>query len=419
MPGYNWFGVWKTRFSAHNNPRKEKDINELEGDGPPFPPEMVETILGKIGDLKVLLKCRLVCQEWNTMVCALLVKQNISHWTNFLERNLLTEIAPVSPLIEQKASGLIEKVCGLVSYPPALQSWKGSRNPFPAKSLTICRYPCLWKMQKPMDLGVTNLHSLFFNFGHLLSTLKLVDVDMRVLDLRTMLNYLPNLKALTINLVLIPQQNAWARLLKKMRRCQDNRISPSLAHLEIFWYMPTSVAKWLLDMCAHQLNTLSVSTSNRFMKELCKQKFVNLKQLHILSPAFRSLSGVWPIESAPLLETLTIMVDTTRSISQYRYAANFIGKFSSSLVTLCVNAKLDELENLIGYWEGSGIEFKKLKSLTLGEAVNNGCANDAPEAINDWKQFISRRNALRIFPNILSVKFKTFRRISARKSFPS
>ncbi|CAL8117537.1 unnamed protein product [Orchesella dallaii] len=89
------------------------------------------------------------------------------------------------------------------------------------------------------------------------------------------------------------------------------------------------------------------------------------------------LAEHWQVDSAPSLQNLTTRTNTADGdMTQYEYVATFITKFPSSLFTLCVNAKLFELESL---------SIRDVADRDFDDEFHAKDPNEEPVAGGDWE----------------------------------
>ncbi|CAL8127601.1 unnamed protein product [Orchesella dallaii] len=376
--GDNWFFRIRRKFTR----RKclEESVHNI-------PPEMLEAFLEKISDQKTLLRCRLVSTEWKAVVDNLLEKRRLSLWTVW-DPKLYLGVPCLSPRIWAVPQSHDSEYSTHLVVPPVIKG-KITGNPFPQKSVAIIGFDrSHWDENRVCPelkhkAKVKLVPTLEAN-GDFLTSLIFHDMTLNFCDLKSVLNSMLLLKAITFSKIKLNFENEG----------EDLKISPHLTHLQLINCDPF-VIKSVLGFCSRQLVSLKLVGLNGDLTVELKD-FENLKQLFVYDVhGPRLLSLLKNTESPPPLEYLSVI--RSRQSAYYGYdnnmenVVNFIYKISKSLIHLRMNIKLEPVLKLL---QEGGKTFPNLRWVQMV------CLDD-----NNWEECLVKEKFLHWFPKLESAKF--------------
>ncbi|CAL8112373.1 unnamed protein product [Orchesella dallaii] len=245
-----------------------------------LPPELQEIILGKVDTSKDFFNIRLVHPKWRDFVDSYLEQQCLSVWTTwnpFADRfssprsllHFIPVMTPVPVWVGTPSNDLrLIAEWNHRSLPLVENPKLGS--PFPGSSIHItaeCKYPGAWHPYLAPNT-MTMAKDLCLNYGHYFTSIILSEFNNGLELLCDILVNLTNLKALTVNNVMLASSST------------DDLPTlpplPNLTHLKIF-SLTSGVSQLLLNAYSGQLVSLETSI---FIRR-CVQPFNNLKELKL------------------------------------------------------------------------------------------------------------------------------------------
>ncbi|CAL8127583.1 unnamed protein product [Orchesella dallaii] len=325
-----------------------------------LPTEIVESILERIDDLSILLRCRLVCLQWKTIVETMLEKQHFSHLPNLnnAESYFSTgRFKPphVSPCLysvipETSIAGLTH-----LWLPPALTNVI-VKNPFPNKSVTVIGFEschsgwCLPRSCPKLPPHKTKIRPapnkkivrVFQNIGHHLTSLIFHDVTISQDKFCSILESSTNLKSLILSVFELVGGNPDREL----------NIPRFLTNLQVIYCQKSSelTIKWFLSTCSYQLTSLKLY-GNYFLCNnviLEKDKFPRLQNLYIFDPSRSDLVELLEKSmSPPTLKYTTLGWSSKMRNVQIDEIIYFISKTSKSLISFKIFVSLDEFVKIL------------------------------------------------------------------------
>ncbi|CAL8131287.1 unnamed protein product [Orchesella dallaii] len=338
--------------------------------------ELLDAICEFLNEHNELLPLRGVNKHWNSVVNSLLERRTLNQWTKWLP---LTDPFRIWPFPYLDLGHQIQDIRRQLDYENFSCHYDGNvTNPFPNNSVSL-RYFAPSILAKSTDgfrrisLERENKLYKFLSYhGIYLTSLKLCVLEIPPLCFYLILQQVPNLKALTIDVSRSEMKHECVLKRKEQneKKVSDFSISPcpQLTHLRILEHN-TVLSTWILNLFSNQLISLEIEDIEMFpddnQLDYCKtEAFSKLKMLKVYYPStlrflqfgrafcnsLHSLSIQHCIEEAPITELI-----------------RFVNNFSENLVNFYLDIAHFGSEDEEFNEKNPSLAFPKLTTFSINQ----------------------------------------------------